>query len=93
MRNKHAPIHGNCPGPILVLRDLAQGRLPLGFATHRGMGAVVVDSVALTAHQTEPPLDKLQGVTVAANGLAGVPAELNAAWQDWIKRKVSEVAA
>jgi CRISPR/Cas system CSM-associated protein Csm3 (group 7 of RAMP superfamily) len=78
---------------LLVLRDLAQARLPLGFATHRGMGAVVVDSVALTAHQTEPPLDKLQGVTVAANGLAGVPAELNAAWQDWIKRKVSEVAA
>jgi CRISPR/Cas system CSM-associated protein Csm3 (group 7 of RAMP superfamily) len=78
---------------LLVLRDLAQGRLPLGFATHRGMGAVVVDSAALTAHQTEPPLDRLQGVTVAANGLAGVPSELNAAWQDWIKRKASEVAA
>ncbi|MGA7496156.1 MAG: RAMP superfamily CRISPR-associated protein [Isosphaeraceae bacterium] len=78
---------------MLVLRDLAQGRLPLGFATHRGMGAVEVNSLALTAHQTDPPLDGLHGVTVSANGLAGVPAELNSAWKGWIQRNVSGVPA
>ena len=78
---------------MLVLRDLAQGRLPLGFATHRGMGAVAVDSVALTMHQTDSALGALHGVTVSPNGLAGVPSELNSAWQEWIQRSVSGVQA
>lgn len=78
---------------MLVLRDLAQDRLPFGFATHRGMGTIAVESVVFTAHQTAPPLDRLHGVTVSANGLAGVPTELNSAWQEWIQRGVSGVPA
>jgi CRISPR/Cas system CSM-associated protein Csm3 (group 7 of RAMP superfamily) len=74
---------------LLVLRDLAQGRLPLGFATHRGMGAVRVDKVELAAHQAGPPLDRLGEVSVSADGLAGVPGELSAAWRRWIDQNVS----
>lgn len=29
----------------LLLRDLAEGQIPLGFATHRGMGAITVEQV------------------------------------------------
>ncbi len=50
---------------LLVLRDLAQGRLPLGFATHRGMGSVEVKSVTITPQNVEAPLDGLGGVTVS----------------------------
>ena len=75
---------------ILVLRDLAQGRLPLGFATHRGMGAVKVESINVTAHDTESPLDQLQAATLPNGCLDGMPAalrkELNAAWKAWISQ-------
>lgn len=33
---------------LLTVRDLAAGRVPLGFGTNRGLGAVSVDSVTLT---------------------------------------------
>jgi len=33
---------------LLVLRDMACGRLPLGFGTNRGMGSVAVDRIILT---------------------------------------------
>ncbi|MGC2238416.1 MAG: RAMP superfamily CRISPR-associated protein [Pyrinomonadaceae bacterium] len=32
---------------LLVLRDLAENRLPLGFATNRGMGEIEVESIEL----------------------------------------------
>ncbi|HSL84325.1 MAG TPA: RAMP superfamily CRISPR-associated protein [Thermoanaerobaculia bacterium] len=34
---------------LLTLRDLAAGRIPLGFGVNRGHGAIAVDSVALEA--------------------------------------------
>ncbi|MFO0878142.1 MAG: RAMP superfamily CRISPR-associated protein [Gemmataceae bacterium] len=74
---------------LLVLRDLAQGRLPLGFATHRGMGEVEVTSVRIMPREVEAPLDGLRGVTVSKQGLANVPAALNQAWQRWIEGEVT----
>ncbi len=75
---------------LLVLRDLAQGRLPLGFATHRGMGAVKVESVHVTARDMDSPLDELQGTTLPNGRLDGMPAEfrnqLNMAWKTWISQ-------
>lgn len=32
---------------LLLLRDLAEGRIPLGFATNRGMGTIQVDQIQL----------------------------------------------
>lgn len=78
---------------LLVLRDLAQGRLPLGFAAHRGMGAVAIEKVTIAPHHAMPPLDQVGQVTLSASGLAGVPAEVNAAWKEWISRNRREVPA
>jgi CRISPR/Cas system CSM-associated protein Csm3 (group 7 of RAMP superfamily) len=72
---------------LVVLRDLAQGRLPLGFATHRGMGAVEVKSVTITPQSADAPLDGLGSVTVSNHGLANVPPALNQAWRRWIERE------
>lgn len=74
---------------LMVLRDLAQGRLPLGFSTHRGMGAVEVTSVTITPQSAESPLDRLEDVTVSNHGLANVPPALNQAWQSWIERETT----
>jgi CRISPR/Cas system CSM-associated protein Csm3 (group 7 of RAMP superfamily) len=74
---------------LVVLRDLAQGRLPLGLATHRGMGAVEVKSVTITPQNVEASLDGLGGVTVSNHGLANVPAALNQAWRSWIEREAT----
>ncbi|MBH5135220.1 hypothetical protein I3J14_34805 [Streptomyces sp. HB-N217] len=50
---------------LLVLRDLKAGRLPLGGATNRGMGDVVVEQILLTFPEDEP-------------GHGGEPVELDA---------------
>ncbi|MFC7811770.1 RAMP superfamily CRISPR-associated protein [Streptomyces olivaceus] len=39
---------------LLVLRDLKAGRLPLGGATHRGMGDLHVEQILLTLPAAEP---------------------------------------
>src|SRR5262249_40175926 len=74
---------------VLVLGGLAAGRVPLGFATHRGMGAVEVKPVMITPQSVEAPLDGLGGVTVSNHGLANVPPALNQAWRNWIKREAT----
>src|SRR5262249_31650093 len=74
---------------LLVLRDLAQARFPLGFATHRGMGAVEVRSVTITPQNADAPMDGLGVVTVSNRGLANVPAPLNAVWRTWIERETT----
>ena len=33
---------------LLVLRDMASGRIPLGFGTNRGMGSLAIDRIVLT---------------------------------------------
>jgi CRISPR/Cas system CSM-associated protein Csm3 (group 7 of RAMP superfamily) len=81
------------PGPLqqpalalllLVLRDLGRGRLPLGFATHRGMGAVRVKAVRLEAQEALDGLD----VSLPGGELGHLPAGLrvglNGAWQAWL---------
>ncbi len=35
---------------LLVLRDLAENRLPLGFATNRGMGEIEVEKIEITGN-------------------------------------------
>jgi CRISPR/Cas system CSM-associated protein Csm3 (group 7 of RAMP superfamily) len=70
---------------LLVLRELTQGRLPLGFATHRGMGAVAIEKVTITPHDVSAPLSELRDTEVSTRGIAKAPAELNTAWALWRK--------
>ncbi|WP_179065284.1 RAMP superfamily CRISPR-associated protein [Nostoc sp. C052] len=38
---------------LLVLRDLAAGRIPLGYGVNRGMGAIAIDSITIKAQGLE----------------------------------------
>jgi CRISPR/Cas system CSM-associated protein Csm3 (group 7 of RAMP superfamily) len=73
---------------LFVLRDLSDGRIPLGFATHRGMGAVAVTRIRFSAVNCQPPLSELDGVQLDGGDFAGLPAALvdglSKRWQQWI---------
>jgi len=73
---------------LLLLRDLGRGRLPLGFATHRGMGAVALTEVAVARKVARGPLNHLDGVILENGrftpGLTEKLPELNQAWREWI---------
>jgi CRISPR/Cas system CSM-associated protein Csm3 (group 7 of RAMP superfamily) len=70
---------------LLVVRDLANDRLPLGFATHRGIGTV---SVELVGVDLPKPLAQLGHVVLPGGRLNELPADLrqtmNRAWRQWI---------
>jgi CRISPR/Cas system CSM-associated protein Csm3 (group 7 of RAMP superfamily) len=73
---------------LLVIRDLANDRLPLGFATHRGMGTVCVEKVEIIGVDLPDSLQALGQVTLPGGRLSELPAglrqEMNRAWQQWI---------
>lgn len=73
---------------LLLLRDLASKRIPLGFATNRGMGTIRVSHIKLTGHvlaelQVENgtieildgDFSRLQGNWITS---------LNQDWQNWV---------
>ncbi len=73
---------------LFVLRDLSAGRIPLGFATLRGMGAVAVSGVTFTAAGCGETFQQLDKTTLTGEGLGGLPAalraNLNQRWQAWV---------
>jgi CRISPR/Cas system CSM-associated protein Csm3 (group 7 of RAMP superfamily) len=86
------------PGVVLILlllRDLAQSRLPLGFGTHRGMGAVQVDGVHLRGEDLPQELVALRCVELDKGQLSSLPSSfretLNRAWTAWIDQHISEL--
>jgi hypothetical protein len=94
---------------LLVLDDLAAGRLPLGFAGNRGMGALRIRAMKadLSTLGHAPPdeavraaLDSLarvesDGVTPLAALPADARSRLASAWGAWIERhqKAAKAAA
>lgn len=76
---------------LLTLRDFVAGRIPLGFGTNRGMGAVEVTGLKFTAHEcdgaVEGWLNSCQDIAVVAGKLS-VPStlreKLNCAWSAWL---------
>jgi len=68
---------------LLTLRDLAAGRIPLGYGVNRGYGSLKVNKICLTLPDSE-----LNGkeMTFSPNGaIAGIDlTQLNAAWQTWL---------
>jgi CRISPR/Cas system CSM-associated protein Csm3 (group 7 of RAMP superfamily) len=73
---------------LLVIRDLANDRLPLGFATHRGMGTVCVENVDIRGVDLPASLQGFTALTLQNGRISDVPADLrrdlNSAWQLWI---------
>lgn len=77
---------------LMVLRDFVAGRIPLGFGTNRGMGAVEVTSINLNSEDCES-LSWLTGLVGErlSDGKLSVPEqtrrELDTAWQAWINQQ------
>jgi CRISPR/Cas system CSM-associated protein Csm3 (group 7 of RAMP superfamily) len=71
---------------LLVIRDLANDRMPLGFATHRGMGAVRVNGVTIEAYDLDDDLAHLTQIRLANGKLQNLPNQLQIAWQQWIEQ-------
>ncbi|HEU0088899.1 MAG TPA: hypothetical protein VFQ77_14840 [Pseudonocardiaceae bacterium] len=63
---------------LVVIRELAEGRVPLGARTHRGLGAVTVTRVCLQG----------AGLNIDAAGMPDLHSTdfnaLRSAWQEWI---------
>jgi CRISPR/Cas system CSM-associated protein Csm3 (group 7 of RAMP superfamily) len=73
---------------FLLIRDLANNRLPLGFATHRGMGTVHVEMVEITGQDLPTALQPLTHVVLPSGQFRALPEpvrqQLDRAWQQWI---------
>jgi CRISPR/Cas system CSM-associated protein Csm3 (group 7 of RAMP superfamily) len=74
---------------LLVMRDLARNRVPLGFATNRGMGEVEIERVEFLPRDFGADMAWLANhVTGADDPTEVLPSRvvtmLNRAWQDWI---------
>lgn len=71
---------------LLVLRDLANDRLPLGFATHRGMGTIQVTDLQIQGHDLEGDLSTLSNIRLENGRLHNLPEVLRTEWQRWIRQ-------
>ncbi|MBI5758596.1 MAG: hypothetical protein HZA46_08770 [Planctomycetales bacterium] len=79
---------------LLVLRDLVRGRVPLGFATHRGMGDLAVDCVAFSGRDLSEECQTLSKLELPGGDFNRLPVELcerlNNAWQEWLGTRRTE---
>ncbi|MEZ6141678.1 MAG: RAMP superfamily CRISPR-associated protein [Zavarzinella sp.] len=73
---------------LLVVRDLANDRLPLGFATHRGMGTVQVTGLTIEAQGLEGDLAPLTEIQLVDGKFHNLPEKLKTAWSDWANQEV-----
>jgi CRISPR/Cas system CSM-associated protein Csm3 (group 7 of RAMP superfamily) len=66
---------------LLVLRDVHQGRVPVGYATNRGLGDIEVDRITLTGP------DWPTGITLAELLAGDGAARFTGAWQAYLQRE------
>jgi CRISPR/Cas system CSM-associated protein Csm3 (group 7 of RAMP superfamily) len=80
---------------LLLLRDLYQQRIPLGYGVNRGMGSIKVESIQVKGQGLDKDGLTNFNLTIDVNGsFSGVPeallASLNKAWQDAINLNPEE---
>lgn len=83
---------------LLLLRDLAEKRIPIGFGSNRGMGSVKVESVAVRGRGLEAEIECLGSVDLGAGDLKAIGIgnlkKIEMAWTSWIDRQTrAEVTA
>ena len=88
---------------LLLLRDLSNRKIPLGYGTNRGLGTLRIKQVSFEIRGEVPsPLEALAGTTWQAEGEAalsftGLDSEmlgpLNSVWQTWIQQNMQEVGS
>jgi len=76
---------------FLTLRDLALGRIPLGYGVNRGYGSLLVQKIVLKAAMPEMN-DK--EVTFSQQGeINGINlADLDQSWRTWLQQAESQIA-
>ena len=79
---------------LLCLRDLVDGRIPLGYGTNRGMGSIKVNSIVIKGDNLESDLEKFTNVTLVNGSLSNLGCEvlktLNNHWKEWIDTQNKE---
>lgn len=77
---------------LLCLRDLVDGRIPLGYGTNRGMGSIKVNSIVINGKNLPSDLTKFTNVTLLNGSLSGLDSELldtlNNDWKSWIQTQI-----
>ena len=75
---------------LLVLRDLMAGRIPLGYGTNRGMGAIAIERIRFEDSSLPEELAALRGIKLQHTGDfqrlidPEVMRSLQKAWTNWI---------
>ena len=73
---------------LLLIRDLAEGRLPLGYGVNRGFGAIAVERVRVRGRGLPTDLASLAELDLDRGNITHLPAELraslDAAWLSWL---------
>jgi len=72
---------------LLVLRDFADRKIPIGYGTNRGMGTVEVQEMTLNCSAIDglPEIDQVSAIARDLSSLGDeILTPLNTAWQNWI---------
>lgn len=76
---------------LLTLRDLMKSRIPLGFATNRGLGAIEVTQIKFKGTGQLSELEHFQNVTLTESDFSQINQDflnnLNTQWQQWLERR------
>ncbi|MEA5619867.1 RAMP superfamily CRISPR-associated protein [Cronbergia sp. UHCC 0137] len=79
---------------LLCLRDLVDGRIPLGYGTNRGMGSIKVNSIVIKGDNLESDLKEFTNVTLVNGSLTNLDCKfletLNNHWKQWIDTQNKE---
>ena len=80
---------------LLVLRDFAAGRIPLGHGANRGMGGVEMTSLKINPRDCQGInwLKETGGVAFSGGKLvipAALQSDLNDTWRAWLHRQTGE---
>lgn len=93
------PVHDHRAAVMLILllvRDLANGRLPLGYGVNRGLGSIAVGQVRITGRGLPADLAPLARIDFEHGDPAQLPAGLRAsldeAWQSWLAATAAETS-
>ena len=78
---------------LLVLRDLMESKIPLGFGTNRGMGGIKVTKIEIKGKGELNGLSPLSQLTLTKPNFSEINREfltnLNTQWQTWINEAIN----
>ncbi|MBD2451576.1 hypothetical protein H6G76_31560 [Nostoc sp. FACHB-152] len=80
---------------LLCLRDLVDGRIPLGYGTNRGMGSIKVHTIKINGNNLPDNLNKFANVILLNGSLTDLDYKLlknlDDAWKNWVNEQKKAV--